>query len=101
MGIINLSVSEMLTTTYSAVTLLGDEPDGFSDTMTTLTSTATTAGSLVNNTVNITLAQNYIESMSDEQLEELVVKLDNKELELDLKQDSPVVKVLSDKNKSI
>lgn len=86
MGIINLSVSEMLTTTYSAVTLLGDEPDGFSDTMTALTSTATTAGSLVNNTVNITLAQNYIESMSDEQLEELVVKLDNKELELDLKQ---------------
>ena len=101
MGIINLSVSEMLTTTYSAVTLLGDEPDGVGDTMTTLTSTATTAGSLVNNTVNITLAQNYIESMSDEQLEELVVKLDNKELELDLKQDSPVVKVLSDKNKSI
>ena len=101
MGIINLSVSEMLTTTYRAVTLLGDEPDGFGDTMTTLTSTATTAGSLVNNTVNITLAQNYIESMSDEQLEELVVKLDNKELELDLKQDSPVVKVLSDKNKSI
>lgn len=101
MGIINLSVSEMLTTTYSAVTLLGDEPDGFGDTMTTLTSTATTAGSLVNNTVNITLAQNYIESMSDEQLEELVVKLDNKELELDLKQNSPVVKVLSDKNKSI
>ena len=101
MGIINLSVSEMLTTTYSTVTLLSDEPDGFGDTMTTLTSTATTAGSLVNNTVNITLAQNYIESMSDEQLEELVVKLDNKELELDLKRDSPVVKVLSDKNKSI
>lgn len=71
MATINLSVSEMLTTTYSAVTLLGDEPDGFSDTMTTLTSTATTAGSLVNNTVNITLAQNYIESMSDEQLQQL------------------------------
>lgn len=101
MAIINLSVSEMLTTTYSAVTLLGDEPDGFDDTMTTLTSTATTSGLLVNNNVNITLAQNYIESMSDEQLEELVVKLDNKEMELDLKQDSPVVKVLSDKNKSI
>ena len=32
----------MLTTTYSAVTLLGDEPDGFGDTMTTFTSTATT-----------------------------------------------------------
>ena len=39
--------------------------------------------------------------MSDEQLEELVVKLDNKEMELDLKEDKPVVKVLSDKNKSI
>ena len=101
MATINLSVSEMLTITYSAVTLLSDEPDVFGTTMTTFTSTATTAGSLVNNTVNITLAQNYIESMSDEQLEELVVKLDNKELELDLKQDSPVVKVLSDKNKSI
>lgn len=101
MGIINLSVSELLTTTYSAVTLTGNEPDGFGDMMTSLTSTATTAGSLVNNTVNITLAQNYIESMSDEQLEELVVKLDNKEMELDLKQDNPVVKVLSNKNKSI
>lgn len=42
MGIINLSVSEMLTTTYSAVTLLGDEPDVFDTTMTTFTSTATT-----------------------------------------------------------
>lgn len=102
MGIINLSVSELLTTTYSAVTLTGNEPDGFGDMMTSLTSTATTAGSLVNNnTVNITLAQNYIESMSDEQLEELVVKLDNKEMELDLKQDNSVVKVLSNKNKSI
>lgn len=101
MGIINLSVVETLTTTYSAGTLLGDEPDHFGSTMTSLTSTATTSGSLGNNIVNITFAQNYIESMSDEQLEELVVKLDNKEMELDLKEDKPVVKVLSDKNKSI
>ena len=42
MGIINLIVSEMLITTYSAVALLSDEPDGFGTTMTTFTSTATT-----------------------------------------------------------
>ena len=42
MGIINLSVSEMLTTAYSTVTLLSDEPDVFGTTMTTFTSTATT-----------------------------------------------------------
>ena len=42
MVIINLSVSEILTTTYGVVTLLGDESDGFDDTMTSLTSAATT-----------------------------------------------------------
>lgn len=42
MGIINLNLSEMLTTIYSTVTLLSDEPDGFGTTMTTFTSTATT-----------------------------------------------------------
>lgn len=42
MATINLSVSEMLTITYSAVTLLSDEPDVFGTTMTTFTSTATT-----------------------------------------------------------
>lgn len=101
MSVINLSISNVLTTTYSVATSLIDTPDGFDDFMTSLTSTATTAGTIYNNDVNITIGQNYIESMSDEQLEELVVKLDDKSMELDLSKQEPTVKIFGKNNPKV
>ena len=107
MAVINISLLDLLTMTYSSVTCFCDDyPDNFDDIMTTLSTTATFAGSTLDffksNDINITISKDYIESMSDKQLEELVVKLDdkNKEMELDISdKDKPVVKLLSNSPK--
>lgn len=87
-----------ITTMYSTTTTLGEGNEDLASTSIALSTTS----SLVDlPTINIEIAQNYMDSLTNEQLVELIDELENTEIEitkntvLDMNEEKPVVKFKS------
>lgn len=78
--IIEINSLETLSTVgISASSISGDlKPQSAATLLSTTASSATNTGNIYIANKNIDLAQSYIQTMSDQELEELLIKIDNK-----------------------
>ena len=79
---IHISGLEALTTSYCLTSTTVDDMDPFDDVYTTATTVSTTIAAATPHTIQIDIANRYVDSLSMEQLAEFDQKIQEKEMEL-------------------